>query len=329
MMGETGEPTISETGARRKGVVPDGASAARLDQAAAALFEDLSRSRIKALILEGHARLDGNEARDPAAKVTPGQEIALEVPPVVDAAPQPQAMDLAVVYEDADVIVVDKPAGLVVHPGAGNPEKTLVNALIAHCGDSLSGIGGVKRPGIVHRLDKDTSGLLIAAKNDAAHAGLAAQFAEHSVERVYRAAVWGVPSPKEGTIAGNIGRSSRNRKKMAVVRDDRGKAAVTHYTVLRRFGRGAALVACRLETGRTHQIRVHLSHAGHPVIGDPAYSRARRHKPPIARQALHAGILGFRHPTSGETLRFESELPNDFKALLGWLEDNEKVISEY
>ncbi len=328
MTRESGVPTISESGDQRKGVVPEDANGARLDQALAQVFDDLSRSRIKALILDGRATLDGRAATDPSAKVSMGQRLALTVPPAREAAPAAQAMDLSIVYEDTDVVVVDKPAGVVVHPGAGNADQTLVNALIAHCGDSLSGIGGVKRPGIVHRLDKDTSGLLVVAKNDAAHASLAAQFAEHSVTRRYLAAVWGVPNPKEGTIEGNIGRSTRNRKKMAVVSDGRGKTAVTHYTVRRRFGIAAALVECRLETGRTHQIRVHLSHTGHPVIGDPAYSRARGRKPPIARQALHAGILGFRHPRSGETLSFESETPHDFSVLLDWLKDYANVISE-
>lgn len=315
--------TISESSEQRKLVVSDADAGLRLDQFLARSCPDISRSRLKALIVDQAVRVDGTTAVDPAAKVRVGQGIDLQVPAPSDPVPQGQAMDLEVVFEDDDVIVIDKPAGLVVHPAAGNPDRTLVNALIAHCGASLSGIGGVRRPGIVHRLDKDTSGLLIAAKNDAAHKGLASQFADHSIGRVYRAVVWGVPNPTEGEFEGAIGRSTRNRKKMAVVAEGRGKTALTRYKTLRRFGRDAALIECRLATGRTHQIRVHLSHAGCPIIGDRVYGRARSTSPPISRQALHAGFLGFRHPLTQTWLEFESELPHDFNDLLSWLRDRE------
>lgn len=316
--GEMSE-TISESAKQRKHVVAPADAGARLDRYLAQTCPDVSRSRLKVLIQDGNATVDGTPVRDPATKVRAGQEIGLTIPEARDPVPVGQEMDLTVVYEDADVIVIDKPAGLVVHPAAGNADRTLVNALIAHCGSSLSGIGGVRRPGIVHRLDKDTSGLLIAAKNDAAHTGLAAQFADHSIMRVYRAAVWGMPAPAEGEISGSIGRSTHNRKKMAVVAEGRGKSALTRYRTLHRFGRTAALIECRLETGRTHQIRVHLSHKGHPVIGDSVYGRARSPKPPIGRQALHAGVLGFHHPITAAWLAFESEPPNDFKDLVSWL----------
>ncbi|MDA0369588.1 MAG: RluA family pseudouridine synthase [Proteobacteria bacterium] len=320
--------TFSESSKQRKLDVPAADAGLRLDQFLARACADLSRSRLKALILDGHVTLDGATLRDPAVKLKESQRVALVVPPASDPVPQGQAMDLVVVYEDADVIVIDKPAGLVVHPAAGNADRTLVNALIAHCGLSLSGIGGVRRPGIVHRLDKDTSGLLIAAKNDAAHAGLAVQFADHSIKRVYRAIVWGMPTPPEGEIAGAIGRSTRNRKKMAVVGEGRGKSALTRFRTVRRFGRTAALIECRLETGRTHQIRVHLSHIGHPVVGDTVYGRAHRPKPPMERQALHAGVLGFSHPITKKWLEFESEPPYDFNRLAAWFEAGQKPISE-
>ncbi|MGE4014166.1 MAG: RluA family pseudouridine synthase, partial [Alphaproteobacteria bacterium] len=240
-------------------------------------------------------------------------------------------IDLNIVYEDAHLVVIDKPAGMVVHPAAGNPDGTLVNALIAHCGGSLSGIGGVARPGIVHRIDKDTSGLLVVAKTDAAHQGLAAQFARHDLDRAYIALAWGVLRPASGTIEGAIGRSAANRKKMAVVHKG-GKAARTDYRVLKRFGDALSLVECRLSTGRTHQIRVHLASRGHPLVGDPVYggtqkSKAKALPPSIAnrvldfkRQALHAFRLGFKHPISGKTLSFESDLPSDLRELIYHLE---------
>ena len=307
----------------------EAAAGARLDKLIADHGLDLSRMRVKSLILDGHVRADGATITDPSYQVKPGLTLEIEVPEAVEAEPEGQDIPLTVVFEDAHLIVIDKPAGLVVHPAAGNPDRTLVNALIHHCGDTLSGIGGTRRPGIVHRLDKDTSGLLIAAKTDAAHNGLAAQFAAHSIERAYRAVVWGRPAPAAGTIEGAIGRSPRNRKKMAVVGRG-GKHAVTHYKTLKRLGDQAALVECRLETGRTHQIRVHMTHIGHPIVGDPLYGRgrgagklsapARQAVENLGRQALHAGVLGFKHPISGDIHRFESELPSDITALISQLD---------
>jgi 23S rRNA pseudouridine1911/1915/1917 synthase len=299
----------------------------RVDRCLAAAFPALSRSRIKALIEQGNLHIApattgaAQTIDEPSYRVKPGQVLELTLPPPEDAVPQGQAMDLAIVYEDRDLIVIDKPAGLVVHPAPGNPDNTLVNALIAHCGDTLSGIGGVKRPGIVHRIDKDTSGLVVAAKNDAAHKALSEAFAAHAIEREYRCFVWGLPSPKQGTIAGNIGRHGIDRKRMAIVRSG-GKHAVTHYQVTKVFGLNASELACQLETGRTHQIRVHLASVGHPLIGDPIYGRvtpARRRAMPAAaafpRQALHAAVLGFVHPRTGEELRWESPLPADLQRL--------------
>lgn len=299
----------------------------RLDRALAIHLPEMSRSRLKALIESGNLK-DGTGATitEPSHRVKPGEAFDLTVPAAERAVPEGQAIPLDVVYEDEDIIVIDKPAGMVVHPAPGNPDKTLVNALIAHCGDSLSGIGGVKRPGIVHRIDKDTSGLMIAAKNDAAHHALSEAFAAHDIERAYRCLVWGLPSPKSGTIATLIGRHPSHRQKMAVVSRN-GKEAVTHYEVQKVFGLGASLVECRLETGRTHQIRVHMAHIGHPLIGDPTYGRptpARRAQLPEAaraaamafpRQALHAAILGIHHPRTGVFMSWESELPRDFVTL--------------
>jgi 23S rRNA pseudouridine1911/1915/1917 synthase len=298
----------------------------RIDRALAAARPELSRSRIKALIEQGHLRLAGATIEDPSLRVKPGQTFELAIPAAAPAKPQGEAIALDVVYEDDDLIVIDKPAGMVVHPAPGNPEGTLVNALIAHCGASLSGIGGERRPGIVHRIDKETSGLLVAAKNDAAHQTLSAAFATHAIERAYLCLVWGVPSPATGSITGNIGRDPKDRKRMAVVGRG-GKAAHTDYRVLRAFGLGAALVECRLKTGRTHQIRVHMAKIGHPLIGDPTYGKAtqarRGRLPPAARmaaerfprQALHATLLGFTHPRTGEFMSWQSESPADFKAL--------------
>ncbi|MGE0154760.1 MAG: RluA family pseudouridine synthase [Reyranellaceae bacterium] len=296
-------------------------------------IEGLSRSRIKALIEAGHLAIDAGNGlqpvREPSRKVKAGETVELFLPQAVPATPQPQAMALEVLYEDADLLVLDKPAGLVVHPAPGNPDMTLVNALLAHCGDSLSGIGGVKRPGIVHRLDKDTSGVMVVAKNDAAHQALSAAFARHDIERAYKALVWGAPRPPAGLIEGNIGRSPLNRKKMAVLARG-GKAAATRYRTEQRFGPDAtplaSLVECTLLTGRTHQVRVHLASRGHPLVGDPLYGRARKKTKgwesetallnAFPRQALHAYRLGFRHPGSGELLRFQSDLPSDIKALV-------------
>jgi len=294
----------------------------------------LSRSRLKALILAGEIAIDGRTIRDPAHRVNAGAAITIRVPPPADPVPGPEAIALAVVYEDAELIVIDKPAGLVVHPAAGNWTGTLVNALIALCGDSLSGIGGVKRPGIVHRLDKDTSGLLVVAKTDAAHRALAAQFADHGhagpLERGYLAFVWGSPDRPKGRIEAEIARHPHARDKMAVRQG--GRHAVTHWEVAERyFGAGpdpvASLLACRLETGRTHQIRVHLAHIGHPLIGDRVYGpgfktkaallgpEARDALARLDRQALHAHILAFEHPKTRHFLEFRSELPVELARL--------------
>jgi 23S rRNA pseudouridine1911/1915/1917 synthase len=324
MIAPSSDPSNSTIAHHR---VADAEAGERVDRCLAAALPELSRSRIKALIEQGNLRIAGPSGGagetldDPSYRVKPGQLLALAVPPPEDAVPRGQAIELAIVYEDRDLIVIDKPAGMVVHPAPGNPENTLVNALIAHCGDSLSGIGGVKRPGIVHRIDKDTSGLVVAAKNDATHKALSEAFAAHAIEREYRCFVWGLPSPKSGTIEGNIGRHGIDRKRMTIVKSG-GKSAVTHYQVTKVFGLSAAELRCQLETGRTHQIRVHLAAIGHPLIGDPVYGRvtpARRKALPAAatfpRQALHAAVLGFAHPRTGKTLRWESPLPPDLVAL--------------
>jgi 23S rRNA pseudouridine1911/1915/1917 synthase len=296
--------------------------AGRLDRALADAAPDLSRARIQALMAEGAVSRAGQTLADVSAKATAGLYL-IEVPPPAPAEPRPEAIALAILYEDDHLIVVDKPAGMAAHPAPGSETGTLVNALLAHCGASLSGIGGVARPGIVHRLDKDTSGVMAAAKTDAAHRGLAALFERHDIERVYLALTRGAPKQAAGTIATRLGRSPRDRKKMAVVIRG-GREAVTHYRVQRRFGPDARPVACRiackLETGRTHQIRVHLAHIGAPCLGDPLYGaggpsppvRAAMAQAGLARQALHAAVLGFVHPITGERLRFESDPPDDF-----------------
>ena len=321
----------------------------RLDRVLATHIAELSRSRLKALIEAGAVAVDGRTIRDPSHRVNAGGAIVVDVPPVKPAAPQPETIPLNVVYEDDDIIVIDKQKNLVVHPAAGHWTGTLVNALIAHCGASLSGIGGERRPGIVHRLDKDTTGLMIVAKNDRAHRSLAAQFASHGrdgepFERAYLAFVWGAPERPQGTIDRPIERSPRARDQMAVRAG--GREAVTHWQVLERYagaaesrrGKGgksgakgetavASLLACRLETGRTHQIRVHLASIGHPVMGDATYGAGFRTKrallpagaqaalADLGRQALHAHILSVKHPSSGEILRFRSELPPDLARL--------------
>lgn len=303
-----------------RGVIKSGGQ--RLDKALAQLT-DLSRERIKALIGEGHVTLNGAPAQSGSAKPAAGTEFAIRVPGAVPADARPQDIPLRVVFEDAHLIVVDKPAGMVVHPAAGNADGTLVNALLHHCAGQLSGIGGVARPGIVHRIDKDTSGLLVAAKSDAAHEGLARQFAEHSIDRLYKAVVKGAPAPPSGTISGMIGRSDRDRKKMAVLDPDsnRGKRAVTHYRTLSVLD-GSSLVECKLETGRTHQIRVHMASIGHALLGDPVYGRPDSRLRPLlqrlsfARQALHAAVLGFVHPVTGDRLHFSSDLPNEMRELI-------------
>jgi 23S rRNA pseudouridine1911/1915/1917 synthase len=335
----------------------------RLDRMLAASFGEFSRSRLKALIEAGAVAIDGATIRDPSHRVNSGAAIVLNVPPPEPARPAAEAIPLKIVYEDGDIIVIDKPANLVVHPAAGHWTGTLVNALIAHCGDSLSGIGGERRPGIVHRLDKDTTGLMVVAKNDHAHQSLAAQFASHGrggepFERGYLAFVWGAPERPRGTIDRPIDRSPHARDHMAV--REGGREAVTHWEVLERYSglaevrRGkaksetksesvASLLACRLETGRTHQIRVHLASIGYPILGDDAYGAGFRTKRALlasnaqaalvdlGRQALHAHILSVKHPSSGEILRFRSELPRDLarlhRALVGGRVESSEVPS--
>jgi 23S rRNA pseudouridine1911/1915/1917 synthase len=317
-------------------VVGAEAAGLRLDRWLAGMLPAFSRSRLQALIGAGEVRVDGQAAQDAGRKLKAGQSVEITIPPPAPAEPIAQHIPLAIVHEDDDLIVIDKPAGLVVHPAAGHEDGTLVNALIAHCGASLSGIGGVRRPGIVHRLDKDTSGLLVVAKNDRAHQGLSAQFADHGrtgpLERAYLALVWGVPRKPRGTIDAPIERSTRNREKMAIAREGHGRHAVTHYEVLESYPAGAteplaSLVRCQLETGRTHQIRVHLAHIGHPLLGDPVYGAAFRTKAArlpdtaqaalaaLGRQALHATLLGFAHPATGQTLSFTVEAPADFATM--------------
>ncbi|NKJ41936.1 RluA family pseudouridine synthase [Novosphingobium sp. SG720] len=296
------------------------AAPGRLDKALADA-SGLSRERVKALLDDGRVTLDGQAVCQASLKVAAGAAFAVQVPAAIPAEAVAQDIPLSVTYEDDALIVVDKPAGLVVHPAAGNLDGTLVNALLHHCRGQLSGIGGVARPGIVHRIDKDTSGLLVVAKSDAAHEGLARQFADHSIIRAYKAVTVGQPIPAAGTITGAIARSVHDRKKMALVADGRGKHAVTHYRTLARLD-GAALVECRLETGRTHQVRVHLASIGHSLLGDPVYGRAPVKIRPIlarigfARQALHAAELGFIHPISGEALHFTSSTPVDMTELI-------------
>jgi 23S rRNA pseudouridine1911/1915/1917 synthase len=318
----TGNRYVADVGAAQAGM--------RLDRFLAEALPTLSRTRIQALISDGRVDCAGATVASASQRVKSGERYAIDEPAPLPTKPEGQDIALAVVYEDADLIVVDKPAGLVVHPAPGNPDRTLVNALIAHCGASLSGIGGEARPGIVHRLDKDTSGLMVAAKSDLAHRGLSKQFAEHSLDRAYNAVVWGVPRPKSGTVTGQIGRNPDNRKKMAVVTRG-GKFAETHYRVLRAIaGETASLVECRLATGRTHQIRVHMASLGHSLVGDPVYGArgdARRLMQAdgsfreaaklLGRQALHAVRIGFVHPRTKEKLSFDSPLPADIAALLG------------
>jgi 23S rRNA pseudouridine1911/1915/1917 synthase len=333
----------SETGGARK-VLAAGTDAAgqRLDQyLAASLAPELSRSRVQALIRARLVAVDGATVVEPKHRLSGGEAITLDLPQPEAAEPVAEAIPLTILHEDEQLIVIDKPAGLVVHPGAGNPTGTLVNALIHHCGDTLSGIGGVKRPGIVHRLDKDTSGVMVVAKTDAAHRALSEAFADHGrageLERAYLALVWGEPAPPAGRIDLPLGRAGADRTLRAVVPPGRADArhAVTHYRVLERYGPGrpasVSLVECRLETGRTHQIRVHLAHIGHPLIADPAYGRgfatkANRLPPEIGamvkslgRQALHASLLAFRHPQTGRIMRFETGPPPDFVELLDHL----------
>jgi 23S rRNA pseudouridine1911/1915/1917 synthase len=328
----TGDETAPGSAAGRHRVTagaPDGGE--RLDRVLAAHLGGLSRTRLKHLILEGNVAREGATISDPSTRVKPGDSYVVTVPAPVADRPAAQSIPLDIRYEDDHIIVVNKPAGLVVHPAPGNFDHTLVNALLAHCGDSFAGIGGVRRPGIVHRLDKDTSGLMVVAKSEKAHVVLSAALAARNVRRLYRAVVWGVPMPRGGEIVGNIGRSPRNRKKMAVVAQG-GKSAMTQYQVLREYRGIAALIDCKLATGRTHQIRVHLTERGHPLIGDPVYGSARVRRSAgmddetkrvvmgFGRQALHARLLGFDHPISGKPVEFESELPNDMDVLIKTLE---------
>ena len=305
-------------------------------------FPEVSRARFQKLIAEGQVSVEGQAVTETRHKLKIGQVVKAVIPPSIAAEPEGETIPLSVIYEDKDLIIIDKPAGLVVHPGAGNETGTLVNALIAHCGDSLSGIGGVKRPGIVHRLDKDTSGLLVVAKNDAAHQGLSEQFAAHGrdgrLERAYQAIVWGRPERNHGIISAHLARSNTNRQKMMVSKSATSREAVTHYEVLQSFGKPpvASLVRCVLETGRTHQIRVHMTHIGHPLLGDRVYGQsfkaslnnlsedAQNAVKSLNRQALHAVVLGFEHPRTGKSMRFESPLPPDMTELLSALTRSSK-----
>jgi 23S rRNA pseudouridine1911/1915/1917 synthase len=302
----------------------------RVDRFLASRLPDLSRARIQALMRQGAVSAAGRTLEDPSAKINAG-EIFVDVPPPAPAEPIAQDIPLDVAFEDDQLIVLNKPAGLVVHPAAGHADGTLVNALLAHCGASLSGVGGVARPGIVHRLDKDTSGLMVVAKTDAAHKSLSAQFADHGrsgpLVRAYLALVWNPPDRPRGVIDAALGRSVKNREKIAIRKD--GREAITHWEMLERYPEvGAGLVECRLETGRTHQIRVHLASIGSPLLGDAVYGASHRTKASklsdearaaleaLDRQALHAAVLGFAHPTTGETLLFESEPPADLARLI-------------
>jgi 23S rRNA pseudouridine1911/1915/1917 synthase len=298
---------------------------------AAAAETNLSRTRLKTLIEAGQVSIDGTIVTDASLLLRAGQTIGLDLPSPVDPVPKGEPIALSVVYEDDDLLVIDKPAGLVVHPAAGHESGTLVNALIAHCGASLSGIGGVRRPGIVHRLDKDTSGLLVVAKTDAAHQGLAKLFADHgktmALTREYLAFVWGVPARPSGMIDAPLGRHATDRQKIAVVPGARGRHAVTHWRLIESFAGEASLVACRLETGRTHQIRVHMAHSGHPLLGDAVYAAGFKTKAArlslaaqaslksLSRQALHAAVLEFPHPVTSVQMRFASPLPDDLQRL--------------
>jgi 23S rRNA pseudouridine1911/1915/1917 synthase len=316
--------SVSAAAACIKLTIPEDMDKQRADKALAMIAERmnlaLSRVRIKALMDGDAVTLGGAPMADASRKVRMGEVYTLAVPPVEKAEPIAQAIDLDIIFEDDDVIVINKPAGLVVHPAPGNRDKTLVNALLAHCGDTLSGIGGVARPGIVHRLDKDTSGLIVVAKNDTAHKLLAKQFADRSLSRTYHAVVWGVPLPMTGDIDAPIARSSKDRKKMAVM--TKGRAALTHYRVVEDYG-FASLVECKLSTGRTHQIRVHMTYIKNSIIGDPTYRGPRRGKPidyllKFPRQALHAVSLQFIHPRTGKLRKFKSPLPKDIQKLVNF-----------
>jgi 23S rRNA pseudouridine1911/1915/1917 synthase len=317
----------------REVVAPPEAAGTRADRFLAGALDGLSRSRVKALIEAGQVSRDGQSLTDPSETVRAGARYALCIPPAVPATPLPQSIPLTILFEDKDLIVLDKPAGLVVHPAPGNLQGTLVNAVLAHAGEELSGIGGEARPGIVHRLDKDTSGVMVVAKTERAHNALSAAFATRDLDREYLALVWGLPATAAGEVEAAIGRHPIDRKRMAVVTRG-GKQALTRWKLERGFGAAAALLRCRLATGRTHQIRVHLAHIGHPIVGDPVYLRrtpaAARLLPEtlrdallaFPRQALHAESLGFRHPVSGEWLAFRAAPPPDMAALLARLESH-------
>ena len=330
---------MSNSAQKLEVIVAGDEGSARLDRVLAARLEELSRSRLKALILAGSVAVGNAPVRDPAHHVAQGDMITIEVPEAVPAEPKGEDIALDIVYEDDDLIVINKPKGLVVHPAAGHESGTLVNALIAHCGASLSGIGGVRRPGIVHRLDKDTTGLMVVAKNDRAHQSLTAQFADHGrtgpMQRGYMAFVWGVPNRQRGTVDAPIDRHPYAREKMAV--RESGREAITHWEIQEVYpGRDrkpvAALLACQLETGRTHQIRVHLSHIGHPLLGDAVYGSHFKTKAghlgpggqaalaALGRQALHAYLLALEHPRTGELLHWEAALPEDLLLLRSALE---------
>jgi 23S rRNA pseudouridine1911/1915/1917 synthase len=315
---------MTEPATIHEALIPAELAGWRLDRALAKLVPILSRDRMKALISAGQVHQSGERSRDPKMKAVAGAHYFVTVPAPRTLDTIAQDIPLTILFEDEHLLIVDKPAGLVVHPAAGNFDGTLVNALLHHCAGRLSGIGGVARPGIVHRIDKDTSGLLVVAKTDPAHTGLAAQFSNHSVNRRYQALISGTPRTAGGTIDAWLARSPANRKKIAIMPKGRGKSAITHWSMVERL-KEAALIECRLETGRTHQIRVHLSSIGHTLIGDPVYGSARTGHREILkrlkfeRQALHAATLGFLHPVSGDTLNFHSSIPSDMQALLSEL----------
>lgn len=322
-------PDAPPPGPFRLLIAPDQAGQ-RIDRVLADTAVGLSRSRVKALIEEGRLRRDGSLVTEPAETTRSGSAYVLDIPPPISAHPEPQAIPFTILHEDPDLIVLDKPAGLVVHPAPGNYDGTLVNALLAHCGPGFTGIGAERRPGIVHRLDKDTSGVMVVAKTQLANDALTTAFATRNLERTYHALVWGCPSPTAGSIEGAIGRDKRDRKRMTIVSSG-GKPALTHYRTLRTWQAAVSLLECRLATGRTHQIRVHLSARAHPVVGDPVYLRrvpGAAKALPVAvrdrlldfpRQALHAASLGFAHPRTGVVLRFETQCPPDMAVLIALL----------
>jgi 23S rRNA pseudouridine1911/1915/1917 synthase len=332
----TTPPALQPASDLREAVAPPEAAGTRADRFLASALEGLSRSRVKALIDAGLATRDGTAISDPAEPVRAGARYALRIPPAIPTAPEPEAIPLTILFEDQHLIVLDKPAGLVVHPAPGNQQGTLVNAVLAHAAEDLTGIGGEARPGIVHRLDKDTSGVMVVAKTERAHTALSAAFASRDLDREYLALAWGLPAAAAGEVDAPIGRHAMDRKRMAVVGKQgarAGKTALTRWRLERGFAAAACLLRCRLATGRTHQIRVHLAHIGHPIVGDPVYLRrvpaaarllpepAREALLAFPRQALHAESLGFRHPVTGEALSFRAPLPPDMAELLAILDN--------